>query len=120
MRETLGRPVPAGGGCDSVPPPDATAEEIRSMAWDHCGIVRSAAGLTEVLGWLESRAAKPGKLSPKVCEARNIHQVLTLIARCALAREESRGAHYRTDYQEKRPEFEKHSAVRKGGPVEFR
>jgi L-aspartate oxidase len=120
MSETLGRAVPAGGRCDLVPPPDASAEEIRSMAWNHCGIVRSAAGLTEVLEWLERRAFKPGKLSPKVCEARNIHQVLTLIARCALAREESRGAHYRADYPDKRPEFEKHSAVRKGCPVEFR
>jgi L-aspartate oxidase len=59
-------------------------------------------------------------LSPADCEARNIHQVLTLIAQCALAREESRGAHYRTDYPEKRPKFEKHSEVRKGRPVEFR
>jgi len=120
MRETISRPVSACGRCDFVAPPDAAAEEIRSIAWDHCGIVRSAAGLTAALQWLESRAAKPGGLSPADCEARNIHQVLTLIAHCALAREESRGAHYRTDYPEKRPKFEKHSEVRKGRPVEFR
>jgi L-aspartate oxidase len=120
MRETLARPVSTRGGCDSVPPPATTAEEIRRVAWDYCGIVRSAAGLTAALRWLERRAAKPGELSPEACEARNIHQVLTLIAQCALAREESRGAHYRTDYPEKRPQFEKHSAVRKGRTVDFR
>ena len=40
--------------------------------------------------------------------------VLTLIARCGLAREESRGAHTRTDFPEKREEFRKHSVAKKG------
>ena len=31
-------------------------------------------------------------------ELRNIHAVALLIARCALAREESRGAHFRMDF----------------------
>ena len=36
-----------------------------------------------------------------------MHQVALLIARCALAREESRGAHFRTDYPETRDAFRK-------------
>jgi L-aspartate oxidase len=42
---------------------------------------------------------------------RNIHQVALLIAQSALAREESRGAHFRTDFPTKRAEFEKHSII---------
>jgi L-aspartate oxidase len=42
-----------------------------------------------------------------------------LIARCALAREESRGAHYRTDFPHKRPDFEKHSVIQKETGVHF-
>jgi L-aspartate oxidase len=44
-------------------------------------------------------------------ELRNIHTVALLIARCALAREESRGGHYRVDFPEPRVEFQKHSRI---------
>ena len=53
-------------------------------------------------------------------ELRNIHTVALLIARCGLAREESRGAHYRVDFPAPRVEFEKHSVVSRGHEVAFR
>jgi L-aspartate oxidase len=53
-------------------------------------------------------------------ELRNIHAVALLIALCALAREESRGAHYRMDFPVPRAEFEKHSLVSRGNEVTFR
>ena len=52
-------------------------------------------------------------------ERRNIHAVALLIAKCALAREESRGAHYRTDYPESRAEFQRHSYVTNKTGVSF-
>jgi len=55
--------------------------------------------MLEVIRFLESirllDAGKPGLAS---IELRNIYDVVGLIARAALARRESRGAHYRTDY----------------------
>ena len=49
-----------------------------------------------------------------------MHTVALLIARCALAREESRGAHYRTDFPESRAEFQKHSTgVLRNGCYDF-
>jgi aspartate oxidase len=52
-------------------------------------------------------------------ELRNIHTVATLIARCALAREESRGGHHRVDFPESRTEFQKHSQIDKHTAVTF-
>jgi L-aspartate oxidase len=46
-------------------------------------------------------------------EAANLHLTALLVARSALAREESRGAHYRIDYPDHDDrKFLKHSVVR--------
>ncbi len=56
----------------------------------------------------------PAAVSRRSCEARNIFQAATWIVRSALARLESRGAHFRTDYPATDDEkFRKHSVVRK-------
>jgi L-aspartate oxidase len=95
--------------------PDATAAEIRELAWEQCGLLRSEAGLSTACRWLSSVPMAPGISAGRAKqELRNIHTVASLIARCALARRESRGGHYRTDYTEPRPEFQKHSVIRKG------
>ena len=49
----------------------------------------------------------------------NMYQVIRLITRCALAREESRGGHYRVDFPSARTEFRKHSRIRRGAQVRF-
>src|ERR1019366_5067475 len=92
----------------------ASADQTQRVAWEKCGIVRHATGLREACEWLARGAA------PERSEERNMRQVALLIARCALAREESRGAHFRTDYPAKRAEFAKHSVVRKDAEIVFR
>ncbi|MGD0775134.1 MAG: L-aspartate oxidase [Candidatus Solibacter sp.] len=87
--------------------------EIQRIAWETCGIMRSAEGLREAAAQLEA-------LAPESPEERNTRLVALLIARCALARQESRGAHFRTDYPEKREGFARHSVVRTGADVTFR
>ena len=93
-----------------VPSADAT---VRAIAWKHCGIVRDAPGLRSALAWLDAQTSED-------FETRNMLQVAQLIARCALAREESRGAHFRTDFPEKRGEFEKHTIIQKDRGIVFR
>ena len=88
-------------------------DEIQRIAWEKCGIVRSAEGLREAVAQLERLAAQ----SPEDCNAR---QVALLIARCAAARRESRGAHFRSDYPEKSDAFAMHSVVSKQTDVTFR
>ena len=100
--------------------PNLTEAEIRGLAWEQCGITRSGDGLRTACNTLA--AAKLARISHadrEHYELRNIHSVAHLIARCALAREESRGGHYRSDFPESREMFQKHSLVSLGGAVSF-
>jgi L-aspartate oxidase len=120
MRECAGAPL-----LESPPPgeprfPCTAAEELRALAWDKCGILRNGSELEEAVHRLANMprqtTANPNRA---LFELRSMHVVIELIARCALARRESRGAHYRTDYPGKRPEFQKHSLVPKDQEVAF-
>jgi L-aspartate oxidase len=98
----------------------ATSAETRTIAWEHCGIVRDAAGLQTAIHLLEDADRRGAAALPESAEAANMRQVALLIARCALAREESRGAHFRRDFPQKRTAFQRHSIARKGADVAFR
>ena len=114
MREAAKGPeAPAERRVRSNAPGAAFAGEIQRIAWEKCGIVRSAEGLQEAVEQLEA-------LAPESPEERNMRQVALLIARCALARKESRGAHFRTDYPETSDAFARHSVVSKQADVTFR
>ena len=67
---------------------------IKSAMWNGAGIIRSRESLEEALHKLEMVE----KQSPEELELKNMLLVSKLIARAALDRTESRGAHYRTDY----------------------
>jgi aspartate oxidase len=100
--------------------PEISEEELRGLSWRYCGIVRSGEGLTEVCRRLEVGPLRPNaKPHRALFELRSLHTLAWLIARCALARRESRGAHFRTDYPESRPEFQKHSLIQKDHEVTF-
>jgi L-aspartate oxidase len=101
--------------------PCTTEERVRRLAWRKCGIIRSGEQLDEACRELQKdwQERNPDAGLAEFC-LRNMHTVALLIARCALAREESRGAHFRTDYPEKRSAFEKHSVISKSEDVRFR
>jgi Aspartate oxidase len=69
---------------------------------------------------LSADGESPAADSLAMFESRNIHTVALLIAQCALAREESRGAHFRSDFPSPRAEFQKHSIIARGNAVSFR
>ena len=81
--------------------------------WEKVGIVRSRQTMNEALKFLETAAERlPAGDSRRHCEARNLHTAAMLITRSALARLESRGAHYRLDYPaHDDAKFKKHSVV---------
>lgn len=93
---------------------------LRLLAWEKCSLLRDRQRLANLLETLaETPPAPPDSLTRSRYELRNMKLVLDLIARSALAREESRGAHHRLDFPEKREEFRKHSVVSKARPVSF-
>lgn len=98
--------------------PTMAEQQVRDLTWEHCGIVRDRAGLESAIAALAGSEWTPS-VEPALAaiELRNIHQVAELIARAALWREESRGGHFRTDYPEKRHEFERPSCVSLAHPV---
>jgi L-aspartate oxidase len=88
--------------------------EIQDWMWQDVGIVRSEVGLRHAIKRLESLSSK--LMHPKTRsghEAQNLHTAGLLVARSALARKESRGAHYRTDFPDHDDaHYLKHSVVK--------
>ena len=106
----------SGTDFPNAAPPDveATIRRIQELMWRNVGIVRSAETLRQALKELqEVSSCLPANPMWRCWEARNIHTTAMLIARSALARQESRGAHYRSDFPEHNDsKFLKHSIVR--------
>jgi L-aspartate oxidase len=105
-------------------PVDAGVEEligqIQNVMWSEVGIVRTRMGMQKAVKALEEMTPKlaPPK-TKRGHEAANLHLAALLVARSALAREESRGAHYRMDYSDHDDKmFLKHS-VNRGESVRF-
>jgi L-aspartate oxidase len=121
MRESAAISGHHGAIPESEMHPEIDECTVRRLTWEACGISRDAAGLRAAVTALQSVAQRPlSRPAREHYELRNIHAVASLIARCALAREESRGGHYRTDFPDTRPEFQKHSQVARGTEVSFR
>ena len=84
-------------------PVDAGIEDligqIQDLVWKHVGVVRTRSGMQEAIRILEGLAPRMANArTRRNREAANLHLAALLVARSALAREESRGAHYRIDY----------------------
>ncbi|MGA0599748.1 L-aspartate oxidase [Caulobacter sp. KR2-114] len=85
-------------------PPAALAALRAGMSRD-CGVVRDAAGLGNLIGWLDALDAAHGRALPLVAAR--------LVAEAALARRESRGGHFRADFPQTDAEGRHTRIVRK-------
>jgi L-aspartate oxidase len=92
-------------------------EGLQRTMWEKAGLLRDAAGLCS--GQEEVRRLVreiPHQFSRALLELRNLQTVSDLIVRSAIAREESRGAHYRNDFPKRDDaRFGKHSVVSRSG-----
>lgn len=121
---TMPGPARAGGNAYSNGPSDTGIDtvihQIQDVMWQDVGIVRSASGLKHAiqsLAQLTDRVAKPR--TRRAYEALNLYQNGLLVSRAALAREESRGAHYRIDFPDHNDaRFLKHTLI-KGTQISF-
>ena len=88
-------------------------QKVQTKMWQHVAVVRDGKVLKQVVADLTAMQPQlPKSGDRRSHEAANILQTGLLIARCALAREESRGAHYRLDFPLKNDrKFNKHSVV---------
>jgi L-aspartate oxidase len=80
----------------------AVESELRGLMWNSVGLVRTGRGLREALARLETLAAELARASGAT---RSLVTVARLVATAALARRESRGAHFRADYPLADPAF---------------
>ena len=100
-------------------------EAVQSLMWDNAGIVRDAGGLAQAKAVLSAwdaaltreRSEGAQRVAPTDragIELRDLILCSRLVAEAALVREESRGAHYRTDFPEVREEWRRHLVFRRG------
>lgn len=84
---------------------EGVRSEVKRVMWDKVGIVRDGQGLTDAFAALERIAARP--LNTR---SWNFVTLARLVAEAALARRESRGAHYRADCPDRNDsEFARHT-----------
>jgi L-aspartate oxidase len=81
--------------------------------WDDVGIVRDGSGLAQAKAalakWQSLVQAPVDRPSQEVADLLTCSRLVT---EAALIREESRGAHYRTDFPEPREEWRRHLVFR--------
>jgi aspartate oxidase len=121
-----GTPLPCPGNSTPAPTLKPTeveklTNEVRCLLWEKVGILRNGKDLAEAVKRLGAISIPAECLLSRECyESSNILTVAQLIARCSLAREESRGAHYRSDFPLKSPyDVPKHSYLGKKSPTYF-
>ncbi len=94
--------------------PSLNLPNLQSLMWDKVGIIRSGKSLKETAGILATWASCLPPPSDRTShELSNLVLCARLVTEAALLREESRGAHFRTDFPQTSPEWKKHIVFRK-------
>ncbi|MFC2007112.1 L-aspartate oxidase [Chloroflexota bacterium] len=92
---------------DNLSPPSIS--RLQQLFWDDVGIIRNKDGLTEAANVLAIwQKSLPTPTDRPSFELNNMILTGRLVAEAALIREESRGAHFRTDFPQSSPEWKRH------------
>jgi L-aspartate oxidase len=104
-----------------TPAVTAALAQIRDLLWRHVGIMRNGKELSAAITFLENMKLPPSEHPGRHdYELANLHTLASLMARSALAREESRGSHYRSDFPYRDDDlFQKHSRIQRSKDVTF-
>jgi L-aspartate oxidase len=88
---------------------------LKSLMWRQMGVERERGGLEDALAKIAfwSRAVEDlGPSEPRAWELLNMLTVARLMTLGALAREESRGCHWRSDHPEQQAGWRRHTLLR--------
>ena len=122
-----GRPAPAPAAARpraaAAPPSGPPAEsDVRDLMWRDVGLFRDGPRLTGALETLVewSAAVTTAATDPEAARLASVVTVGSLMARAALRREESRGAHFRSDFPERNDiDWARHVTESRNGVAEF-
>jgi L-aspartate oxidase len=96
--------------------PPLNLPKLQSLMWDKVGIIRSGKSLTEAASILVTwESLLPQSTDRPSYELNNLVLCARLMTEAALLREESRGAHFRTDFPRTSPKWQRHIVFRKNG-----
>ncbi len=115
-----GAAQPAPDAIDVSPPapaeaPRLTRDALQSLMWDQVGIVRDGDTLSRAKAALSAwHAALPPPTDRPSHELADLVVCGRLVTEAALIREESRGAHYRSDFPQPRDEWRRHIVFSRG------
>ena len=84
--------------------------DLQQLMWDSAGLSRDRAGLEDAAGVLAAWAPSE-PIDAKSAEDANLWWVARAVVASALAREESRGGHFRRDFPEPQPGEARHSTL---------
>jgi L-aspartate oxidase len=88
----------------SLPPVEEAIQRLQQQMWEHAGLLRDAGllkGIDLTAAMAYADAVPPAQWTRREYEARSLARVARAIVVCGLAREESRGAHFRNDFPQR-------------------
>jgi len=105
---------------------DVLIHHLQKAMWSNAGLLRHESALQQGLAAQSefetslARFVQEGKGSRRLSEALALSRVSHAILQAALARTESRGAHFRNDFPDRDDKlFRKHSVFNPAGKVRF-